>query len=226
MSQCRRSSREASGSRRGRRFRTGWIMGEDCPHSLLPSRSPRPQKQWQFSGNSHPGPCIFRPPAPEDPTSAPFRPPGHQSLTGEEWEPWPTKDAHKAFQGVQIARRERFWGLVRTEPVPKAIVGGHRAPRGLTASPVLPVSPPAHQPLPADRASDAGGPGGLGGHQNDPISGKVPARISAILCIPVRLSALWPFGTIRSWARKSPETGSFGASALMGYFLPAAASIR
>ena len=181
MSQCRRSSREASGSRRGRRFRTGWIMGEDCPHSLLPSRSPRPQKQWQFSGNSHPGPCIFRPPAPEDPTSAPFRPPGHQSLTGEEWEPWPTKDAHKAFQGVQIARRERFWGLVRTEPVPKAIVSGQGASRGLTARRTCPHSP--RRRIKQAHAGDLGEP------QNSPISGKVPARISAILCVPVRPSA-------------------------------------
>ena len=51
------------------------------------------------------------------------------------------------------------------------------------------------------------------------ISGKVPARIFAFLCLPVHPSAILNICTTRLWATKSPETGSFGASADMGWSL-------
>lgn len=62
---------------------------------------------------------------------------------------------------------------------------------------------------------------GLSKPKNGPISGKVLARIFAFLCLPVHLSALWPFCTTRLWTTKSPETGGFGASADIGWNLTA-----
>ena len=180
---------------------------------VLALQSPSPFASllgWQFPSYA----MRFLPPAPGTPTSAPFRPPGRPWLVGGGWGVLPTRMPTGPF-GASRSPTGGVWGIL-SEPNPpnaphwphdgpcwrrrngtpfrgacrtEAVVGRQRSSRGLTAESPLPTSP-------CLRIGQAA-PGGLGGPRDGPISGKVPARIFAILCLSVRLYAIWAICTIR-----------------------------